>query len=115
MPPDAVIGWDLGGAHLKAARLGSGGAVEGVVQLPCALWRGMAELHSALDLAFVELGAAELHAVTMTGEMVDLFPTRAEGVRTLVAEMADRCGASQLRVFDAGAGFRSADEVADDP
>jgi probable H4MPT-linked C1 transfer pathway protein len=115
MPPDAVIGWDLGGAHLKGARLGSEGAVEYVVQLPCALWRGMAELHTALDLALAELGAAELHAVTMTGEMVDLFPTRADGVRALVAEMAGRCGAGQLRVFDAGVGFRSADEVADDP
>jgi probable H4MPT-linked C1 transfer pathway protein len=89
--------------------------VERVVQLPCALWRGLAELHSALDLALAELGAAELHAVTMTGEMVDLFPTRAQGVRALVAEMADRCGAGQLRFFDAGAGFCSAGEVADDP
>jgi (4-(4-[2-(gamma-L-glutamylamino)ethyl]phenoxymethyl)furan-2-yl)methanamine synthase len=32
-----------------------------------------------------------------------------------VAEMVDRCGAGQLRFFDAGAGFRSADEVAGDP
>jgi probable H4MPT-linked C1 transfer pathway protein len=115
MLPDAVIGWDLGGAHLKAVRIGSGGRVDGVIQLPCALWRGLAELHTGLDLAMTELGAAELHAVTMTGEMVDLFPTRADGVRALVAEMAHRCGAGRLRFFDVGAGFRSAEEAADDP
>ena len=115
MPPDSVIGWDLGGAHLKAARLGSGGRVEAVVQLPCALWRGLAELHTALDLALTELGTGELHAVTMTGEMVDLFATRAEGVRTLVVEMERRCGAGQLRFFDTRAGFCSADEAAAAP
>src|ERR1044071_968262 len=115
MPPEAVIGWDLGGAHLKAARLGPGRRVEGVAQLPCALWRGLAELHAALDAAVEQLGTAERHAVTMTGEMVDLFPNRAQGVRTLIAEMADRFGAHHLRIFDTDARFRSADEAADAP
>jgi (4-(4-[2-(gamma-L-glutamylamino)ethyl]phenoxymethyl)furan-2-yl)methanamine synthase len=111
MPPEAVIGWDLGGAHLKAARLGPGRRVEAVAQLPCALWRGLAELHTALDAAVAQLGTAELHAVTMTGEMVDLFPSRAQGVRTLVEEMGDRFGADGLRIFDIGGGFCSAGEA----
>ncbi len=115
MPSEGVIGWDLGGAHIKAARLGSGGRVERVAQLPCALWRGLAELHTALDLALTELGTAETHAVTMTGEMADLFPSRAEGVRTLVAEMDKRCGAGDLRFFNTSAGFCSADEAVNTP
>jgi probable H4MPT-linked C1 transfer pathway protein len=111
MPTEAVIGWDLGGAHLKAARLGSGGRVERVTQLPCALWRGLAELHAALDAAVAQMGTAELHAVTMTGEMVDLFPSRAQGVRTLVALMGDRFGADRLRIFDSDGGFGSPAEA----
>ncbi|HET7424353.1 MAG TPA: hydantoinase/oxoprolinase family protein [Gemmatimonadales bacterium] len=111
MPTEAVIGWDLGGAHLKAARLGSGGRVERVTQLPCALWRGLAELHAALDAAVAQVGTAELHAVTMTGEMVDLFPSRAQGVRTLVELMGDRFGADRLRIFDSDGGFGSPAEA----
>ncbi|HKU62616.1 MAG TPA: hydantoinase/oxoprolinase family protein [Gemmatimonadales bacterium] len=113
--PDAIIGWDLGGAHLKAARLGPGSHVERVVQLPCALWRGLAELHAALDDALTEVGTAELHAVTMTGEMVDLFPDRPQGVRTLVAEMSVRFGAGHLRIFGSDGAFCSADQAVASP
>jgi (4-(4-[2-(gamma-L-glutamylamino)ethyl]phenoxymethyl)furan-2-yl)methanamine synthase len=115
MPPDTVIGWDLGGAHLKAARLGPGKRVERVAQLPCALWRGLAELGAALDAGVARLATADLHAVTMTGEMVDLFPNRARGVRTLIEEMNARFGAGHLRIFDTGGRFRSADEAAAAP
>jgi (4-(4-[2-(gamma-L-glutamylamino)ethyl]phenoxymethyl)furan-2-yl)methanamine synthase len=111
MPPDAVIGWDLGGAHLKAARLGRAGRVEHVVQLPCALWRGLDELHAALDAAAPELGIAPVHAVTMTGEMVDLFPTRSAGVCALIGEMERRFGGADLRIFGGSARLCSADEA----
>jgi len=85
--PDTVIGWDLGGAHVKAARLGPSGAVEGVRQVPCPLWQGMPHLHAAVQRVGADLGDAALHAVTMTGEMADLFPTRGEGVLQLVDAM----------------------------
>jgi uncharacterized hydantoinase/oxoprolinase family protein len=79
LPAEPTIGWDLGGAT-SAARLGPSGRVERVVEVPCALWRGLAELERALEGAESALGPAPVHAVTMTGEMVDFFPTRADGV-----------------------------------
>jgi (4-(4-[2-(gamma-L-glutamylamino)ethyl]phenoxymethyl)furan-2-yl)methanamine synthase len=103
MPPEAIIGWDLGGAHLKAARLDATGRVERVVQLPCALWRGLVELERALDAASALLGPAATHAVTMTGEMADLFATREEGVACLVAAMCARFGG--LRFYAGESGF----------
>src|SRR5437867_1357630 len=66
---DAVIGWDVGGAHLKVARLDATGAVERVLQLPCPLWQGMDHLHRALDQACASLTPAPVHVMTMTGEM----------------------------------------------
>jgi (4-(4-[2-(gamma-L-glutamylamino)ethyl]phenoxymethyl)furan-2-yl)methanamine synthase len=111
MPPDAVIGWDLGGAHLKAARLARDARVEQVVQIPCALWRGLDQLHAALDTAIARLGSAPVHAVTMTGELVDLFPTREPGVHTLIAEMRRRFGQGDLRIFDGTATLCSAHEA----
>ena len=111
MPPDAVIGWDLGGAHLKAARLGPDAQVEQVIQLPCPLWRGLDQLHAALDAAVSRLGPVPIHAVTMTGEMVDLFPTRDAGVRALVTEMRRRFETDDLLFFGGGSRLYSAEEA----
>lgn len=45
---DATLGWDVGGAHLKAALVLAAGEVLEVYQVPCPLWRGMVELERAL-------------------------------------------------------------------
>jgi (4-(4-[2-(gamma-L-glutamylamino)ethyl]phenoxymethyl)furan-2-yl)methanamine synthase len=110
MRPEGVIGWDLGGAHVKAARLDLSGRVERVVQLACPLWLGLAELERALDAAVSALGPAAFHVVTMTGEMVDLFATRAEGVERLVSVMRDRF--TSLRFYAGAAGFLSGEDAA---
>lgn len=110
--PEPVVGWDLGGAHLKAARLDSCGAVERVVQLPCPLWLGIDRLHAGLEQAAALLGPARLHAVTMTGEMVDLFPTRNDGVERLVTAMRERYPEEELRFYAGTDGFVGAGEAA---
>ena len=49
-PERSVIGWDVGGAHLKACLL-VGGRVRDVAQWPCALWQGLEQLDAALGWA----------------------------------------------------------------
>jgi len=110
-----MIGWDLGGAHLKAARVGESGRVDCVVQRPCPLWQGMPHFFTALDQALEATGSASRHAVTMTGEMVDLFKTREEGVTTLVAAMRDRLPGAELRFFAGRDGWLDAEGVARSP
>ncbi len=105
MSRSPVIGWDLGGAHLKAARLDPSGAVERVLQVACPLWQGIQHLHGALEQAVAILGAAPLHGVTMTGEMVDLFPNRGEGVARLVAAMCQHVPPVSLRFYAGPDGF----------
>jgi probable H4MPT-linked C1 transfer pathway protein len=102
--PD-VIGWDLGGAHLKAARVSATGRPIRVIQLPCRLWLGMRELDNALDQAVAALGRCPRHAVTMTGELADLFPDRAAGVSGLLAAMAERLRGQSIVVYAGRAGF----------
>ncbi len=103
---DAVIGWDVGGAHLKAARVHHGGRVSSVIQVPCPLWQGLEHLEAALDIAVRTLGPVPRHAVTMTGEMVDLFPDRNVGVTGISALLARRLGSADIRIYTGRAGFR---------
>jgi len=106
-----IIGWDIGGAHLKAARV-EGGVVTHAVQIACPLWLGLAELDRAFTEAAADIGAAPLNAITMTGELSDAFPTRQEGV-VGVAAIAERLLAPQSAWFYAGrSGFVGKEEVA---
>ncbi len=108
---EPVIGWDVGGAHLKAARLGRAGRVERVLQLPCPLWQGVERLDEALAQAVPALGASRLHAVTMTGEMVDRFADRRQGVAVLVDVMRARLAEARLLVWAGRAGFIGTDQA----
>lgn len=112
MGSDAVVGWDLGGAHLKAARVGASGAVEQVLQLPCPLWQGLGQLEAALDRALPALGDASVHAVTMTGEMVDLFADRPEGVARLLGVLRERLPDAAMRIYAGAAGFLDLEQAA---
>ena len=96
-----IIGWDVGGAHVKAARLERGRLAD-VVQWPCPLWQGVDQLEQVLDLAaarWPDLSACG-HAVTMTGEMVDCFEHREDGVRRIAALLARRLGAPRFYTHD---------------
>lgn len=129
-----VLGWDIGGAHVKVARVGPDGRIDAVRLVPCQLWRGLVPLRECLqDLKCALLGASDdertsgraagpntepgrwygegpakkpdiepdrrpsgggsagpsaatqaesvvQHAVTMSGELVDLFGSRTDGV-----------------------------------
>src|SRR5262249_7743844 len=82
---DTTVGWDVGGAHLKAA-LVERGAVTDVVQVPCTLWLGIEAIDAALASVLERCPRARQaqHAVTMTGEMADLFADREAGGLALV-------------------------------
>ncbi len=107
-----IIGWDVGGAHLKAARVEFGQLTE-VLQLPCTLWLGLEHLDRALAQALSRLGHAEGHAVTMTGELVDHFSDRAEGVRRITDCLAERL--TELRIWAGPLGFLPPERARGEP
>lgn len=108
-PPHPLIGWDVGGAHLKAALLVDG-HLRAVRQTPCPLWRGLEHLSRALELTLADWPLAPCHAVTMTGEMVDLFTDRASGVAALSQLLQQRLG--QVLLFAGRRGFVAVDQAA---
>ena len=112
----STIGWDVGGAHLKAALLDAEGMLQQVLQVPCALWRGLHELEAAIDVVLHTLDIQSAHhAITMTGELVDLFANRQSGVQSISQVMNAKLDG--VKRYYAGAlnsdyaGFVTIDEV----
>ncbi len=99
----AIMGWDLGGAHLKAARI-EAGRVSGAASVACPLWQGLAKLDAAFAAARQQLGEADLHAVTLTGELSDIFANRAEGVKKLCGVTAATLP-GKIAVYGGSAGW----------
>ncbi len=107
-----LIGWDIGGAHLKAVAL-AGAQIVNVFQKPCPLWLGLDHFHSALHAILGELKPAAgcRHAVTMTGELADLFSNREEGVSGLLSAFCEQAPAENVLVFAGQSGFLPASRV----
>ncbi|MFG1416516.1 hydantoinase/oxoprolinase family protein [Xanthobacter sp. V0B-10] len=87
---DLLLGWDVGGAHLKRAVVDASGRLMRVDMAPCALWQGLDRLDAAIAALPPVPDAPSV--VTMTGELVDLWPDRASGVAGLAQALADRLG-----------------------
>ena len=107
---NTTLGWDVGGAHLKAVLVDADGRALQAIQQPCALWQGIDNLHAAVSqvLSTIE-HAPQRHVVTMTGELADIFTDRDSGVREIAQAMSDRLGPA-LQFF-AGAGYVTFDAV----
>ncbi|MFN3919583.1 MAG: hydantoinase/oxoprolinase family protein [Methylohalobius sp.] len=92
------VGWDLGGAHLKAA-LVQGRKVKAVWQIACPLWQGLSYLDRALELVSAHLPDDCIHGLTMTGEMVDLFDNRQHGVSALLDTFSSKFERARTFLF----------------
>jgi (4-(4-[2-(gamma-L-glutamylamino)ethyl]phenoxymethyl)furan-2-yl)methanamine synthase len=107
-----IIGWDVGGAHLKAARV-ENGIVTQAVQIPCPLWLGLGELDRAFTGAEEVIGRAPLNAITMTGELCDTFASHENGVAGLAAIMVRLLSPGRALFYAGRSGFANDSEAAD--
>ena len=103
---NAVIGWDVGGANVKAARVEADprGRRVRTLSRPFEIWRDKAALPEVLEAMAAELGPAAGTAVTMTAELSDAFRTKREGVG-FVLDAVSRVAAGDIAVFTTDAGF----------
>jgi probable H4MPT-linked C1 transfer pathway protein len=110
---EAVMGWDVGGAHLKSVLVDGDGVAAFALELPCPLWQGVSQLDRAVGETLGRITASPgAHAVTMTGEMADCFTDRAAGVVALVRAMSAHAAGAELHVFAGRRGFLPASAVA---
>lgn len=93
----AVLGFDIGGANLKAVRLSREGLQ--VVQQPFAVWQQRDELAQALARIAADLGPAPYAAVTITAELSDAFRTKREGITFVLDAFQVALPATDLKIF----------------
>ncbi len=107
-----TLGWDIGGAHLKAAWLDAGGRPQQIYQQPCPLWRGTSVLTEAITAIQALLPRAEWqHALTMTGELVDGFSDRNQGVQAILQAFQRSWPGQQVWIFGGRRGWLLPDRV----
>jgi probable H4MPT-linked C1 transfer pathway protein len=103
-----ISGWDIGGAHIKVARCNSDGVLINVIQLACPLWQGIDKLELAIKSIFLQLNnQQDRHAITMTGELVDIFANRQQGVAGILSCLANYISTDHTEVYAANLGWLS--------
>ena len=107
-----IVGWDIGGAHVKAAFMDLDKQFIEVIQKPCPLWQGLSHLQHAVTEIVQQWGdLAGPQIITMTGELVDLFDDREEGVNQLIDTMAEIFSGGQVWVYAGNVLFLQPEDV----
>ena len=110
-----IIGWDIGGAHLKAAVINPSGEITQIMQTPCPLWKGLSHLQQAIAHILTQLPENHYrHAVTMTGELVDYFANREQGVAAILDCVNQLIDSQNLDIFAGLQGFLAIDQIHSD-
>ena len=79
-----IIGWDIGGAHIKAAKIDFKKKTSKTTQIYSPIWKNINYLKKTITLIKKKLGKTNYHAITMTAELSDIFPDRKNGVKYVV-------------------------------
>jgi hypothetical protein len=109
----AVTGWDIGGANLKAVRLSPAGLQ--VVQQPFPIWLHRDELTQTLVNLSGQLGPARRAAVTITAELSDAFRTKREGITYVLEAVETALPETQLAIFGVDGQFHNLATAYDRP
>ena len=105
-----ILGWDVGGANVKAVLIGEDDpSGPKVLERPFALWREPHRLPEVLAEAAGCLGGARTMAVTMTAELADCFATKREGVAFVLDAFRTAFPDVRPWVYGVDGRFRSAE------
>lgn len=111
-----IVGWDVGGANVKAASLRPkpGGSAIRTVSRPFEIWKDKDALPAVLKAIAGELGEADRTAITMTAELSDVFRTKREGVG-FVLDAVQAVTPGRLDVFTTDGAFVGAEMARAEP
>ena len=109
----AALPWlalDIGGANIKAAH--SSGEARSVA---FALWKQPDELARQVEALGRSVPPTDHVALTMTGELCDCYPTRAEGVRSIVDSVRVALPKARVIVWGVDGRFHEVEEIRQNP
>lgn len=78
-----TVGCDIGGAHLKVVRAENGRIVKAMT-VATPIWLGLDRLTGVMPTVLPLFEGSDLNAITMTGELSDIFPSREAGIAELL-------------------------------
>jgi probable H4MPT-linked C1 transfer pathway protein len=109
---ERVLGWDVGGANVKAAVVEAGPRGRSVLTRSRAfeIWRDKDALPRVLGELAAALPAPSAVAVTMTAELSDVFRTKREGVG-FVLDAVEATAGAPVRVFTTAGEFIDAGQA----
>lgn len=109
----AILGWDVGGVNLKAARLPSGESSLQSLCHPFEVQHSLGSLASTLTALARQLEAepSDRHAVTMTAELSQVFRTKREGISFILDALEAGFPSRSLHVYTVEGGFVSPREA----
>ena len=107
-----VVAWDIGGAHLKFAHLGSDGRFQRLVQQPAPSWQEPRHLALAMGRLSAPLPPVGVHhCVTLTAELADYWCHREAGLAALLDRVQDCLSGQWLRFYAGPHGLLAPDAV----
>ena len=111
-----ILGWDIGGVNTKVARV-SGGTVLAVCSRPFELQHAPGALVSVLRELASEAGGsdADMHAVTMTAELSQMFRTKRDGVHFVLDAVAAAFPGATICVYAVDGRFLTVADAGDAP
>lgn len=120
---EVIIGWDVGGANIKAVRIQKDSESDGQLKFAAAqrafsLWREPHKLSAVLaDLggSLENIKLMRDMAVTMTAELADCFSSKRDGVVFVLDAFRTAFPEIELQVYGIDGRFRSVEEARDEP
>lgn len=105
-----IIGFDIGGANVKAADLNGQ-----TCAVPFAVWQKPDELADCLAQMISQFQPTDGVAITMTAELADCFQTKAEGVDRILSSVEAAVEKRPVRVWTTGSEFVEPEVARDIP
>ncbi|MEZ6124213.1 MAG: hydantoinase/oxoprolinase family protein [Planctomycetaceae bacterium] len=106
-----ILGFDIGGANLKVSDADGRAA-----SVPFAMWKQHCELPSKLaEIGHSVCRQPDLVAATMTAELADCFPTKAEGVEFVIRSLQQAFPEVPIRIWLNSGEFAEPDDAVELP
>ncbi|MCA9098549.1 MAG: hypothetical protein KDA36_09190 [Planctomycetaceae bacterium] len=110
------IGFDIGGANIKAAHSEGLAQSDGAAySIPFPLWQSPEKLSGELQRLLDRLPAADSLAVTMTGELADCYATKADGIAHILSAMQSIADSRPIHVWSTAGEFVTVEQASEKP